>query len=173
MSDEASPGGIEVSDDHGEHEGGLNPLLKVGLIVGALGAVVALLLFGSESGNAIDYSVLVDQALAQRSKYEGRTLRVEGDLKRGSIAFREDPCEWRFVLTAGDKEMPVHFPECIVPDTFQDRPGVKIVALGKLNYDQGNFVATEIIPRCPSKYEMKERQANGEAAPHAMPNTFN
>jgi cytochrome c-type biogenesis protein CcmE len=93
---------------------------------------------------------------------------VEGDLKQGSIQFREDPCEWRFVLGKEGREMPVRFPQCIVPDTFKDGMGLTVTVQGKLT-GEGYFLANQVIPRCPSKYEMKERQNNGEAIPHSMP----
>jgi cytochrome c-type biogenesis protein CcmE len=30
-------------------------------------------------------------------------------------------------------------------------------------------MANKVIAKCPSKYEMQERQKNGEKMPHAMP----
>ena len=38
-----------------------------------------------------------------------------------------------------------------------------------LNQGDGSFVASQVIPRCPSKYEMEQRREAGEAMPHAMP----
>ena len=37
---------------------------------------------------------------------------------------------------------------------------------GRLN-QAGHFDATNIMAKCPSKYEMKERAKKGERAPHA------
>lgn len=149
-------------------EGGLRPLVKVGLVVGLLGAAVALLMFGSDASDALVYSKLVDQVMSDPDAFAGRELRVEGDLKQGSIQFRENPCEYRFVLTKADQEMPVHFPQCIVPDTFKDGMGLEVTVQGQLA-DDGHFVANQVIPRCPSKYDMKQRAASGEQAPHSMP----
>ena len=39
---------------------------------------------------------------------------------------------------------------------------------GKLT-DKGYFLANDVIPKCPSKYEMNERKKTGETVPHAMP----
>jgi cytochrome c-type biogenesis protein CcmE len=88
-------------------------------------------------------------------------------LKQGSIKFRESPCEYRFVLGKQGKEMPVRFPQCIVPDTFKDGVGLSVAVQGKLT-DDGYFLANKVIAKCPSKYEMKERQQKGEKMPHAM-----
>lgn len=172
MTREAVPEPTVTSTEREDERSGINPLVKVGLIVGALGAAVGLLMFGSDAGDALVYSKLVHEVLEDPSQFDGRELRVEGDLKQGSVAFREDPCEWRFTLTKSDKEMPVRFPQCIVPDTFKDGMGIQVTVQGQLK-DDGVFLANQVIPRCPSKYEMKQKEAAGEAAPHAMaPKTF-
>jgi cytochrome c-type biogenesis protein CcmE len=41
---------------------------------------------------------------------------------------------------------------------------------GKLTND-GYFLANKVIAKCPSKYEMQERQQRGEKMPHAMPSS--
>ena len=63
------------------------------------------------------------------------------------------------------KEMPVRFPQCIVPDTFKDGVGLKVTVQGKLTND-GYFLANQVIAKCPSKYEMNERAKKGEAMPN-------
>jgi cytochrome c-type biogenesis protein CcmE len=42
---------------------------------------------------------------------------------------------------------------------------VSVTAEGKLT-DEGHFAATAIMAKCPSKYEMQNRAAMGEKAPH-------
>ena len=155
-----------ANDDDGSM--GLKPFIKVGVVVALLGGAIALLMFGSDASDALVYSKLVDQVMVNPGEFEGRELRVEGDLKQGSIKFRESPCEYRFVLTKAEHEMPVEFPQCIVPDTFKDGMNLEVTVQGKLKGD-GTFLANQVIPRCPSKYDMKQKQANGEQAPHALP----
>jgi cytochrome c-type biogenesis protein CcmE len=120
------------------------------------------------------YSVMVAEVAANPASFEGRTLRMEGPLRDGSIQFRQDPCEYRFVLaeTEGtvERAMNVRFPQCVVPDTFRDGMGISVVVEGHVQPD-GSFLATQVIPRCPSRYEMDQRQQNGEAAPHSMPSS--
>jgi cytochrome c-type biogenesis protein CcmE len=147
---------------------GLSPVLKIGLIVALLGGVVALLLFGSSASDAFVYSKLVDEVMNKPQEFAGRELRVEGQLKPGSIKFREDPCEWRFVIEKAGREMPVEFPQCVVPDTFRDGMGISVTVQGKLN-GAGGFLANQVVPRCPSKYEMQQKKKNGEVMPHAAP----
>jgi cytochrome c-type biogenesis protein CcmE len=146
---------------------GLSPLVKVSVVFTMLAGALALLWFSTTAEDAFVYSKMVDEVLHDPKAFTGRELRVEGDLKQGSILFQESPCEWRFVLNAKDHEMPVRFPQCIVPDTFKDGMGLKVTVQGKLTSD-GYFLANQVIPRCPSKYEMKQMQQNGQKIPHAM-----
>jgi cytochrome c-type biogenesis protein CcmE len=146
---------------------GLGPAVKIGAVVLLLGGAVGFLIFGSTASDAFVYSKLVNEVMAKPGEFAGRELRVEGDLKRGSIGFREDPCEWRFVVQKAGLEMPVEFQQCVVPDTFRDNMGISVVVQGKLKPNGDGFLANQIIPRCPSKYEMQQKQKNGEVMPHA------
>lgn len=130
----------------------------------ALSGAVAWLLLGGE--DPFVYSETVTNVTTNASALAGRELRVEGALTEGSIRFREDPCEWRFTLEEGEHHMPVEFAGCVVPDTFRDHMGITVVVEGRVRED-GTFVASEVIPRCPSRYEMDERAARGETMPHA------
>jgi cytochrome c-type biogenesis protein CcmE len=147
-------------------------IAKLAVILGLGGVVVAWALTSSES--PFVYSVMVADVVGDPGAFEGRTLRMEGPLRDGSIQFRQDPCEYRFVLAEGEgedaREMNVRFPQCVVPDTFRDGMGISVVVEGQVQAD-GSFLATQVIPRCPSRYEMDQRQQNGEAAPHAMPSS--
>ena len=141
--------------------------LKVGVVFLLLGGSVAFLLWGTEASDAFVYSKLVDEVMREPDRYRGRELRVEGQLMRGSVVFQAEPdCEHRFVLTRRGQTMPVRFPRCVVPDTFRDDMEMDVVVQGQLQADD-SFLANEVIPRCPSKYEMRERQQSGEEMPHA------
>ena len=145
-------------------------IAKFFVLVGLGAAVVAWGLTSSES--PFVYSVMVTEVAANPASFEGRTLRMEGPLRDGSIQFRREPCEYRFVLAqdegGADRAMNVRFPQCVVPDTFRDGMGISVVVEGHVQPD-GSFLASQVIPRCPSRYEMDQRQRSGEAAPHAMP----
>lgn len=160
---------VDPSASQGERDReGIAPVVKVGIVFVVLGAALSLLMFGSEASDALVYSKLVNEVMVKPEDFKNRELRVEGDLKQGSIKFREDPCEYRFVIGKEGKEMPVRFPQCIVPDTFKDGLGVQVSVQGRLTND-GYFLANKVIAKCPSKYEMQQRQQAGEKMPHAMP----
>ncbi|MGF1469838.1 MAG: cytochrome c maturation protein CcmE [Sandaracinaceae bacterium] len=145
---------------------GLPAWVKLGFVFVILGVGVVSLLFGTE---AFTYSKLVDEVMASPRDHVGRNLRVEGQLVEGSLERQSDPCEHRFVLFKGEHRMPVRFPRCVVPDTFRDNGMVlDVVVEGELQ-DDGSFLATQIIPRCPSKYEMEQRQ--GEMPPSVRSST--
>ncbi len=135
-------------------------------VAAILAVAVGWLLFGSGATSAFVYSKLVDEVMQSPQSYTDRELRVEGKLQEGSVAFREEPCEWRFTLEKSSHRMPVRFPQCIVPDTFRDGMGIDVTVQGKLGAD-GMFVADQVVPRCPSKYEMQQRKQQGEEMPHA------
>jgi cytochrome c-type biogenesis protein CcmE len=143
---------------------------SLGLLVALLaivGAVLALV-FTSFEGSAI-YSMGVDQLLKEPARYSQRNVRVKGMLVKGTLARRDDPCEYRFKLQENGQVLAVEYPQCVVPDTFRDMPGmdVEVTAEGKLAGSGGTFVATSIMAKCPSKYEMKQKSMSGEMAPHA------
>ena len=160
---EQDAGQAEDRDDRG-----IPPLVKVGIVCGMLAGALALLWFSTTAEDAFVYSKLVDEVMRDPGAYKARPVRVEGDLKQGSIKFRENPCEWRFTIGTKGQEMPVRFAQCVVPDTFKDGMGLKVTVQGRLK-DEGYFAADQVIPRCPSKYEMQQAKQRGEKMPHAMP----
>jgi cytochrome c-type biogenesis protein CcmE len=141
---------------------------NVGLVAGLLvmaGGILALVLTSFEDSAV--YSKGVDELVAEKEKLSGRNVRVAGNLVKGTLKRREEPCEYRFTLVKNDKTIDVRYAQCVVPDTFRDVPGmdVEVTAEGKLDA-AGHFEAAQIMAKCPSKYEMKERQQKGEQAPH-------
>lgn len=128
-------------------------------------SILAIALTGID--NAAVYSKGVDQLLAERERFSSRNVRVVGTLVGGSLARRNSPCEYRFRLKKAAAELAVHYPQCIIPDTFRDVPNVdvEVTAEGRLQKD-GTFLAHQIMAKCPSKYDMKKRTQSGEAVPH-------
>ena len=150
-------------------QGGIPSWVKIGGVFALLGGGVAFLLWGTEASDALLYSKYVDEVMVSPDEFRDRDIRVEGQLQQGSVEFIAEPdCEHTFVLTRGGFDLPVRFPRCVVPDTFRDDMPMDVVVEGRLQAND-EFLATEVIPRCPSKYEMQERQQNGEEMPHEMP----
>ncbi len=148
-----------------------NGLLIVIPLLMAAAAVVALVFTGIED-NGI-YAKPVDELVKSKAKFQGREVKADGYLVHGSLQKREQPCEYRFRIEKNGVEIPVSFKQCAVPDTFRDVPdmNVEVTVQGKLAADS-SFEASQIIAKCPSKYEMKEKAQKGEKAPHAMQQTM-
>ena len=144
------------------------PRREIGLLIGLLvmASAIVVLVMTSFNDSAI-YSKGVDEIVAQKDKLGDRNLRVQGTLVKGTLVRRDTPCEYRFRMRKNGAEIEVRYPQCVVPDTFRDVPNmdVDVTATGKLAGD-GHFQASEIMAKCPSKYDMKQRAASGEKAPH-------
>ena len=144
-----------------------NVKLLVGLVVVGVGIVALAMSFRE----AAVYAKTVDQLVNEKQRLAGRAVRVEGNLVKGSLVHQDIPCEYRFEMEANGQKLPVRYANCVVPDTFRDVPGmdVKVTVEGKLGAESGRFEATQVMAKCPSKYEMKEKAAQGESMPHAAP----
>jgi cytochrome c-type biogenesis protein CcmE len=142
---------------------------SLGLLLVLLGvaALILVLVFSGIEGAAI-YSVSADELLAKKEEFRGRALRVQGKLVKGSLRHRAEPCEYRFVIASSTGPgLEVRYPECILPDTFRDVPGMEVEVTAEGTLGEANYLeATQIMAKCPSKYDMQAKAKNGEAAPH-------
>jgi cytochrome c-type biogenesis protein CcmE len=145
-------------------------------LLAALLVIVAAVLTLAFTGldGAFKYTVSVDRLVKEQAQFAKRNVKLQGMLVKGTLVRRDEPCEYRFKLIEMDPKgagsvMPVQYRQCVVPDTFRDMPGmdVEVTASGKLAPDGKSFEATDIMAKCPSKYEMQQRSMAGEAAPHA------
>jgi cytochrome c-type biogenesis protein CcmE len=147
---------------------------NLGLLFGLLVMCGAILVFvlGQDS-DELSYAKKVHEVVGQEEALGERNLRVQGVLVHGSLSKREEPCEFRFKIRStdapDDAPLEVRYAACIVPDTFRDVKGmdVEVTAEGKLS-GSGYLEAKHIFAKCPSKYEMQQRQAAGEQAPHSQ-----
>ncbi len=143
-------------------------LQNLGLVATLLvmgGGILALVLTSFKQSAV--YSKGVDELIAEKERIAGRNVRVTGNLVKGTLKRRDEPCEYRFSVSKNEKSLDVRYAQCVVPDTFRDVPGmdVEVTAEGKLT-SEGHFEANQIMAKCPSKYDMKDRAQKGEEAPH-------
>jgi cytochrome c-type biogenesis protein CcmE len=127
-------------------------LVLLGALLAVGGGLAALFLVGFKE--AAIYALPTDQVVARASELSGRKLRVDGELVPGTLTKRDQPCEYRFRMQSDGKEMAVRYPQCVIPDTFRDRPegGVMVTVEGQLGKD-GAFDATLVMAKCTSKYD--------------------
>lgn len=121
-------------------------------LLALVGAVVALFMVGFKE--AAVYATPVDKLVHDKASLVGRKVRVEGELVPGSLVKRDQPCEYRFTIHKDQDELPVRYPQCVIPDTFRDVPqgGVSVTIEGALS-KQGDFEATLVMAKCASKYD--------------------
>jgi cytochrome c-type biogenesis protein CcmE len=139
-------------------------------LVMAAAAIVGLVLVGFESKGI--YSKTVDDIVKQKSALVGRPLRAEGFLVHGTLTRGADGCDHRFVMARNGAELPVRYPRCVAPDRLKDIPDmdIELTVEGQLQPD-GSIAATNVLTKCPSKYEQDQALARGQKAPHRVPGT--
>jgi cytochrome c-type biogenesis protein CcmE len=166
------PAGVPLPQDISARrvDGQRGPAVRrtVGLLLALVvmgGAVLTLVLTSVQ--DAAIYSKGVDELVAQRQRLLSSNVRVEGNLVSGSLRRRDQPCEYRFALEKNGVTLPVRYAGCVVPDTFRDLPGsrVAVTVEGRLA-EAGYLAADRILAKCPSRYDMSQRAAQGQLAPH-------
>ena len=110
---------------------------------------MAVLLYAAiqNDGGGLAFYMTVEEFL--ETPPEGDNFRVNGKVKPGTIQRMSSGMDVAFVMTDGQRELPVTY-HGIIADTFVD--GADVVVEGDLDAN-GTFVATNMLAKCPSKYE--------------------
>ena len=140
---------------------------RFALIVGGLVilALVAPLVLNAFQSNLVFFFSPTQVAAGEAPK--GKSFRIGGMVKEGSLQRSADGVTLRFVVTDTDKEMTVAY-KGILPDLFREGKGV--VAQGKLG-DDGVFVAGEVLAKHDENYMPPEAaKAVGDAHERAAAN---
>lgn len=131
------------------------PKYQVKYLIGAgviLAVIIGLIAFGlSQTGQWADN---LAQFSAKGSGAVGQGARVTGQLKANSVVKNVEANKIAFVLTDGVNDLPVSY-SGVVPDTFDH--AIEVVVEGKLD-NGGTFAATNVLARCPSKYDEANNQ---------------
>ena len=133
---------------------------RIALIVGGLlilGLIVAFVLNAFQSNLVFFFS---PTQVAAGEAPKGKSFRVGGMVKQGTLKRDPDGVMLRFVMTDTEKDMLVAY-QGILPDLFKEGKGA--VAQGKLN-DDGVFVASEVLAKHDENYMPPEAaKAVGDA----------
>jgi cytochrome c-type biogenesis protein CcmE len=135
--------------------------LKLGLIVAGILACAGFLLavtLNSKSGLVYYYTVSEFRNL---NGTRDAAIRINGKVEAGSILRETGGMDVRFNVTDGKAALPVAY-HGVVPATFVD--GADVVVEGGLRPD-GIFEASNLLAKCPSKYEAAAKR--GEQSPHS------
>jgi cytochrome c-type biogenesis protein CcmE len=130
-------------------------ILTIAIVAGGTGFLIY-----SSQGHA-EYYKMVDELMGEPTEWVGKTLRVHGYVEAGSIkeAIVEQKTTRVFVLESKGKVIQVKH-EGPKPDTFKDLS--EVVAKGTIVQEGGEYVleATELMAKCPSKYEGATQNKN-------------
>ena len=84
-------------------------------------------------------------------------VRLFGTVSGRELSLREDAMGVSFFLE--DKDQPAKAIRVdflgTVPDTF--KPGAEVIVEGGVNSASGDFAATTLMTKCPSKYQKENR----------------
>jgi cytochrome c-type biogenesis protein CcmE len=123
---------------------------KILLSVAVAGGALVALLWATVSSGA-EYYKYVDEVAQDPDPWRGKRLQIHGHVAPGSIQRRKGTLDYRFTVERNGRSMIVEY-SGIVPDTFKDQS--EVVVKGRLRPD-GGFQGTEVMAKCPSKYEAK------------------
>ncbi|MFZ4536479.1 cytochrome c maturation protein CcmE [Propionivibrio sp.] len=150
---------------------------RIALILGGLavlGLVVTLVLNAFQSNLVFFFS---PTQVAAGEAPKGKSFRIGGLVKEGTIKREADGVTMRFVMTDTEKDMIVAY-KGILPDLFKEGKGA--VAQGKLG-DDGVFIASEVLAKHDENYmppeatkaiaDAQERAAANKAALEATSKT--
>lgn len=118
---------------------------------GVLVLAVAFLIYNGMQGTSAFY-MTVDELQASPAAADGKQIKVGGDVVAGSIERGGIGDEIRFEITDGVSTIPVVY-HGAAPDIFADH--AEVIATGTMQAD-GTFEATELLTKCPSRFETSE-----------------
>ena len=106
-------------------------------------------LMSSNFTDSMVYYHTVDEYHAQLDKLQDQGVRISGKARN----IEKDPRECRFEIVGTKNVLPVAY-RGLLPDTFKE--GAEVVVEGRWDSGQRHFQATNLLAKCPSKYEGKD-----------------
>lgn len=132
------------------------PWLNVKLLVAGVVLILAVgfLIFNAMDGQGAYYMTVTELADSPEAA-AGEQVRAGGNVVFGSIERGEIGEAVRFEMTDGTSSMPVIY-DGVVPDIFADH--AEVIVTGTIRPD-GVFEATELLTKCPSRFESADEAA--------------
>jgi len=113
--------------------------------------VISFLLYLSFQ-DSVSYYLTVSELLDEGSNVHDTRVRVAGKVVDGSIDWNAKELELRFAIVEGDATLPVVYGGA-KPEGF--KADANVLVDGRYHSDK-IFRASQILMKCPSKYEPKE-----------------
>jgi cytochrome c-type biogenesis protein CcmE len=128
------------------------------IIGGVLIAVGGGIVLVTSLPKSTQYYVTVDELVAKRDTFLGKTLKVAGTVAPASLK-KEPGLRFRFAVESFGKRVMVNYRGAL-PDTFKE--GGEVVVTGSFA-GSGELDAVNVLAKCASKYE--ERLDPGLTSP--------
>ena len=138
--------------------------MKIVLSVLLLGGALAWLIADTlAEPDVLTYFHGADVVMAKTDELRGQRIRMGGHVVKGSIMQKPGTLEYQFQVkpVAGMVKHPEYLEKAvtvrykgIVPDTFKD--DAEVIVTGVLG-DNDLFQGSELLAKCPSKYEAEEK----------------
>ena len=125
----------------------MNKKLVVG---GGIILIIVAYLFWSGMKDSSSYFLEINEFFQQKEELVGKGVRINGKLVKESVNWDAKNLLLTFQMTDGQDTLNVSH-KGVAPNTFEEAPSV--VVEGK--YENGIFYSTQILTKCPSKYEAK------------------
>ena len=104
--------------------------------------------------NYVNPYIPVSDIAANQAQYEGKSLQIIGAVEPGSL-IRTDDGSISFTLIDDGGSIKVTY-RGVPPQNLEDE-GNQVVVLGTLG-DEGEIESTQLLVKCPSKYEGEDQQ---------------
>ena len=101
----------------------------------------------STIGESLEYYKKVDEVMVNPAEWQGKALQIHGYAK--NVARTRDSLKYQFEIHNNGKVVRAYYTG-VTPDTFKNDS--EVVVKGRLSEDN-TLQATEIIAKCPSKYD--------------------
>lgn len=131
-------------------------LIKAVVTILVVAGAIAWLTVSSFEESMIYYKT-VEEALSARAQFEKTPVRINGLLVPDSILQKPGTDQFKFQLKKNASVIDVEY-SGILPDTM--REGKELVVEGTLIPGKDVLNATEILTKCPSKYEKEAESRN-------------
>jgi cytochrome c-type biogenesis protein CcmE len=122
------------------------------LIGGVIILIAVIYLLYLSFGSSVSYYVTVSEFFDRSEELNDTNVRVAGKIADASIEWNAADLELMFIINEGGKSMPVIY-HGAQPSGFKE--GSNILVEGKYS-SSGVFQASQLILKCPSKYESIE-----------------
>jgi len=123
--------------------------IKIGITVAVLAVAFGGLMYSTLS-EGTQYFKHVDEVLANRQQWEGKSLQLHGYVVPGSIRENPQTLEYIFKVQNNGSTIDAYY-KGTVPDTFKDE--AEVVLRGKLTASRFETERNGVVAKCPSKYQ--------------------